>query len=857
MSNYSTTKNSIARDIRANGNQEITGQLMQDNLIRIVNAVAQGDLFAGFATPTTIVSDFDANVFYIATVKGLYPNFGGLTVEDEMCVFSNRSGVWQKTAIGVATKAEVDQELGKKIDKTKVLSAYPTVEPADDTTVLSAKQQYKKDNAQDAKKANQSDLVQLEQNVNYRADKILRPKKNLYNKDARTQGYYYDADFDKHPLPNISYSDKIMVKEGVSYTPSHKHNILLLNSKGAFVKSFTAAQYGNYVTIPVGEDITYMIVNVYDSFTNYQIEEGTIKTSYEPYELINDYLKSNSAKVDDTTLVETSGVLGIKDKGVSHQQLSDSVINDINNKTTQYITNNNFSQPITITNAEHIYIATNYINADGNITGKHNTVDEWQSMIDACAVTGGVIYFPDGNYMCKGNKSLLIKPNVHLVGSSVDSVILTYQCNDINTHQFESNIIDSIWSISNMTLIRDFSNELIAPDANNICKRCSIAITKKSKVKLNNVVIRAINLNDGIDVDNYVAAKAAYTAIFTVGGKLDAINCDIDSPAWGLFFNGTSGDVVNYTGNITSWYKSTGIHGIGCSLNITGCINSYGSGGFGAISCSGGITNINGTINRICTINNAISNVGHAVYVGTDDYSYVTINGIINTNCGVISGNDGKVDISGIINYIDNTFSKQSVLFDVGGNNIGCTVRVNSIFDMSCNQSVTFARVDNKGRFYGNITGNIRGYSFVGINSSLNSEPILDITGNIRYMVEFAYRVYQGYLNISGHISHSSANDLIQINNGGRKYININNATIKKNSNDINYIGVQLISPVVAASLIYNNSTDDAILNIFNTTYKSNAAAICVGNNISTNIFSFGSNVAKGNMTISQIPNVQ
>lgn len=60
----------------------------------------------------------------------------------------------------LALKDDVDDVSNNKFDKSKVLPAYPSAEPTDDTGVISAKQQYKKDKEQADK------MFQLEQEVN-------------------------------------------------------------------------------------------------------------------------------------------------------------------------------------------------------------------------------------------------------------------------------------------------------------------------------------------------------------------------------------------------------------------------------------------------------------------------------------------------------------------------------------------------------------------------------------------------------------------------------------------------------------------------------------------------------------------
>lgn len=70
-------KNDIAQVIKTNGNQEITGALLQSTLIAIVNELGRFGRYAGVATPQT-VPETENGVFYLANGAGTYTNFGGV-----------------------------------------------------------------------------------------------------------------------------------------------------------------------------------------------------------------------------------------------------------------------------------------------------------------------------------------------------------------------------------------------------------------------------------------------------------------------------------------------------------------------------------------------------------------------------------------------------------------------------------------------------------------------------------------------------------------------------------------------------------------------------------------------------------
>ena len=81
MANFQELKDSIKDVIKANGNQEITGQIMQNVLLSIINNVGTYATYVGIATPTTNPGTPDGNVFYITATPGNYVNFGNLILE--------------------------------------------------------------------------------------------------------------------------------------------------------------------------------------------------------------------------------------------------------------------------------------------------------------------------------------------------------------------------------------------------------------------------------------------------------------------------------------------------------------------------------------------------------------------------------------------------------------------------------------------------------------------------------------------------------------------------------------------------------------------------------------------------------
>lgn len=99
MANYTDLKAAIVAVIKANGNNEITGTILQSTLLSIVNSVGANATFKGIANAATNPGTPDQNVFYIAGTPGEYTNFG-LTVPAGFNIISNNAaGAWVLTTV--------------------------------------------------------------------------------------------------------------------------------------------------------------------------------------------------------------------------------------------------------------------------------------------------------------------------------------------------------------------------------------------------------------------------------------------------------------------------------------------------------------------------------------------------------------------------------------------------------------------------------------------------------------------------------------------------------------------------------------------------------------------------------------
>ena len=131
MSNYATLKSTIQQVVKTNGNFEITGALLQQTLLSMINSLGVGYQYVGIATPSTNPGTPDQNVMYFAAMSGTYINFGGIVVNDgEFCVLC-WDGSWIKKTTGAAT-VEQFNTLAHKLDGLTLGTFYGFFPAADD-----------------------------------------------------------------------------------------------------------------------------------------------------------------------------------------------------------------------------------------------------------------------------------------------------------------------------------------------------------------------------------------------------------------------------------------------------------------------------------------------------------------------------------------------------------------------------------------------------------------------------------------------------------------------------------------------------------------------------------------------------
>ena len=103
---YENLKNAIRQAIKQNGNQEITGNLLQSTLLNIINtSMDAGYLYLGIAMPSTNPGTPNQKVFYIIFESGNYTNFGlgYINLYGKIGIIIYRNNTWVLDIINTST----------------------------------------------------------------------------------------------------------------------------------------------------------------------------------------------------------------------------------------------------------------------------------------------------------------------------------------------------------------------------------------------------------------------------------------------------------------------------------------------------------------------------------------------------------------------------------------------------------------------------------------------------------------------------------------------------------------------------------------------------------------------------------
>lgn len=110
MGNYEQLKQAVSNVIKTNGTQAITGKVLQNTLLTIINTIGGNMQFAGVANVNTNPGTPDQNLFWIASQSGTYVNFGNIVLNPgESAVLIWKNGAFAKAILGLATDERVEK----------------------------------------------------------------------------------------------------------------------------------------------------------------------------------------------------------------------------------------------------------------------------------------------------------------------------------------------------------------------------------------------------------------------------------------------------------------------------------------------------------------------------------------------------------------------------------------------------------------------------------------------------------------------------------------------------------------------------------------------------------------------------
>lgn len=112
MANYEELKRAVKQVIKPNGVQEITGEILQNVLVKMIDTFGDEYKCKGVAVTTT-TPQVSGKTLYFASTPGVYANFAGLSVvKGEIVAFAYDGANWTKTVLVDASNFATVELLG-------------------------------------------------------------------------------------------------------------------------------------------------------------------------------------------------------------------------------------------------------------------------------------------------------------------------------------------------------------------------------------------------------------------------------------------------------------------------------------------------------------------------------------------------------------------------------------------------------------------------------------------------------------------------------------------------------------------------------------------------------------------------
>lgn len=136
MANYEELKRAVKQVIKPNGVQEITGEILQNVLVKMIDTFGDEYKCKGVAVTST-TPQVSGKTLYFASTPGVYANFAGLSVvKGEFVAFAYDGANWSKTVlIDASNFATLDlvndynattDHAGRRFELAEAINAIPT-----------------------------------------------------------------------------------------------------------------------------------------------------------------------------------------------------------------------------------------------------------------------------------------------------------------------------------------------------------------------------------------------------------------------------------------------------------------------------------------------------------------------------------------------------------------------------------------------------------------------------------------------------------------------------------------------------------------------------------------------------------
>ena len=123
MANYITLKTAIQAAIKTNSNNDITGKILQQQLLAMINSLGSYYQLAGILRPADTPKTDDQRIVYLAVEPGMYEHAGGFEVTELSLLAYDVA--WKAYPLGVPFGSQIAKDIADAVDveKTRATAA--------------------------------------------------------------------------------------------------------------------------------------------------------------------------------------------------------------------------------------------------------------------------------------------------------------------------------------------------------------------------------------------------------------------------------------------------------------------------------------------------------------------------------------------------------------------------------------------------------------------------------------------------------------------------------------------------------------------------------------------------------------